>query len=301
MRELPIGTSASIRVPASSANLGPGFDTLGLALGLYDDLTAEVIDSGLELTIEGEGAEVLPRTEKHLVIRAIHLGLAEAGVSAPGLRVHCVNRIPQSRGLGSSASAAVGGVALANALAGRVLSDEQMVHLSATFEGHPDNSSASVLGGVVVSWTESTDGETEFKAVSLAPHPSLRATALVPSVHASTNEVRKLLPASVPHIDARFNVSRAALFTYAVQHDPSLLMEATKDRLHQTYRATALPVTTEWVERMREAGLAAFVSGAGPTALALHTDEFPASLRADAVAAGLRVLDLPIVAGVEYS
>lgn len=299
MRELAVGTRAHVRVPASSANLGPGFDTLGLALGLYDDIAAEVIDSGLEMTIDGEGADVLPRTEKHLVVRAIHLALSAAGCSAPGLRVHCTNRIPQSRGLGSSASAAVGGVALGNALAGSVLSTEQLVHLSATFEGHPDNSSASVLGGAVVSWTENHAGETQFRAVSMQPHPALRATALVPSVHASTNEVRKVLPASVPHMDARFNVARAALMTYAIQHDPGLLFEATKDRLHQGYRAEALPVTTTWVERMRSAGLAAFVSGAGPTALALHTDEFPSDLRAAAEAEGIRVLDLPIVGGVE--
>lgn len=298
MRQLAIGTSASIKVPASSANLGPGFDTLGLALGLYDDITAEVIESGLELTIEGEGADVLPRTDKHLVIRAIHLGLSAAGVSAPGLRVHCVNRIPQSRGLGSSASAAVGGIAIAQELSGGALSTEQLVHLSATFEGHPDNSSASVLGNVVVSWTENNEGTTEYRAVSVAAHPDIKVTALVPDTHASTSEVRKVLPASVPHLDARFNVARAALLTYAIQHDPSLLFEATKDRLHQDYRAKALPVTTTWVERMRDAGLAAFVSGAGPTALALHTEAFPEELREAAEAEGLRVLDLKIVPGV---
>ncbi|MEJ5998655.1 homoserine kinase [Corynebacterium sp. H130] len=299
MRELEIGTRVHIRVPASSANLGPGFDTLGIALSLYDDIEAEVISEGLELTIEGEGADVLPRTEKHLVIRAINLGLSEAGVSAPGLKVHCVNRIPQSRGLGSSASAAVGGIAIAQALSGGVLTTEQMVHLSATFEGHPDNSSASVLGDVVVSWTESQDGETVYKAVTVPAHPAIKATAIVPATHASTSEVRKVLPASIPHVDARFNVARAALLTHAIQHDPSLLFEATKDRLHQGYRAKALPVTTDWVERMRGKGLAAFVSGAGPTALALHTDDFPAELQEAALAEGHRVFDLEIAAGVE--
>lgn len=301
MRQLSIGTTVHVRVPASSANLGPGFDTLGLALGLYDDLTAEVIAEGLELTIEGEGADILPRSEKHLVIKAIRLALAEAGVAAPGLKVHCVNRIPQSRGLGSSASAAVAGVALGNALAGNVLTQEQVVHLSATFEGHPDNSSASVLGGFVVSWTENNDGATEFKAVSVPPFPGLRATAIVPETYASTSEVRRVLPASVPHIDARFNVARCALLTHAIQHDPALLVEATRDRLHQGYRAKALPVTTQWVEKMRDRGLAAFVSGAGPTALALHVEDFPEDLREEALAAGLRVMDLDIVDGVQVT
>ncbi|MEJ6014296.1 homoserine kinase [Corynebacterium sp. H127] len=287
-----------VRVPASSANLGPGFDSLGLALGLYDDVEVETQD-GFEIQIEGEGAGTLPRTEKHLVVRAIRSALTAAGVTVPGMRVRCVNRIPQSRGLGSSASAAVAGVMAGNALAGRALSPEQLVHLASVLEGHPDNSSASVLGGMVISWTQDAEEGTVYRAVRANPHPELRATALVPDTFASTSEVRRVLPASVPHVDARFNLARAALLTHAIQHDPALLFEATKDRLHQGYRAKALPVTTEWVERMRGEGLAAFVSGAGPTALALHTEAFPEKLRNEALAAGLRVLDLPIVDGAE--
>lgn len=298
MRTLPVGRRIRVEVPASSANLGPGFDTLGLALGLYDELTVEVIESGTEITIHGEGADYLPTDESHLVARTIHTALAAAGCTAPGLRLHCVNRIPQSRGLGSSASAAVAGVQAAQELSGGKLSTEQIVHLSAAVEGHPDNSSASVLGGAIVSWIDDSGAEPAFRAIRMPVHPQLRATALVPNTQASTNAVRKVLPEQVPHLDARFNVARTALLTYALQHDPELLFEATRDTLHQGYRAQALPITTEWVARLRAAGLAAFVSGAGPTTLALHTGIFPAELRAEAEHAGLKVLELPIVDGV---
>lgn len=297
-RELEPGRKVAVAVPASSANLGPGFDCLGLALGLWDEVTVEVTEAGLEMEISGEGADVLPRTEHHLVVRAIRTGLNAADCQAPGLRISCTNRIPQSRGLGSSASAAVAGLAAANALGGNSLSDADLVHLAGAFEGHPDNSSASVLGGAIASWTENHDGVTRYKAVSLAVNPDIKAVAFVPETQASTSEVRKVLPASVPHMDARFNLSRSALLVHALQHDPSLLFEATKDRLHQPYRAQALPVTTHWVEQLREAGIAAFVSGAGPTALALGTTDVPRELVEKAEAEGLRVLTLDIASGV---
>lgn len=298
LRVVPICKKVLVQVPASSANLGPGFDSLGLALGLWDELEVEAIPAGLELDIEGEGADVLPRTEQHLVIKAIRAGLKAAGYSAQGLRVRCLNRIPQSRGLGSSASAAVAGLVAANALSDFQLSETELVHLAGAFEGHPDNSSASVLGGAVVSWMENDNGTTLYKAARMKVDPRVRAVALVPETHASTSEVRKVLPASVPHVDARFNLARTALLVHALENDPSLLFEATKDRLHQQYRAQALPITTEWVERLREKGIAAFVSGAGPTALALITEDLPADLIQQAESAGLRVLDLEIASGV---
>ncbi|MDU0478412.1 homoserine kinase [Staphylococcus chromogenes] len=296
MSTVPPGKKIAVRVPASSANLGPGFDSLGLALGLYDDLTFEVIDSGIEGSISGEGAAHLQVTGDHLVVAAFRRALHAVGIDLPGVRLTCHNRIPHSRGLGSSASAAVAGVVAAQALVPHLIDRDLAVHLAGIEEGHPDNSSASILGGAVISWCED-DNEPRYKAVRIPTHPGLRATALVPSTRASTSVVRKVLPENIPHVDARFNLARSALLTYALQHDPALLLEATKDKLHQGYRAEALPVTTEWVARMRDAGLAAFVSGAGPTALALHTQDFPAELAESASNAGLRVLSLDIAEG----
>ena len=159
--EIPIGTSVHVKVPASSANLGPGFDTLGLAVSLYDHVYVEVIDSGLEVEVFGEGENDNPLDERHLVVRAIRAGLNAADVTVRGLRVRCQNSIPQSRGLDSSAAAAVAGVMAANGLAGNTLSESTLIQLASTFEGHPDNAAASILGNAVVSWTNiSVDGRT---------------------------------------------------------------------------------------------------------------------------------------------
>lgn len=297
---IPVGTTATVTVPGSSANLGPGFDTLGMALGIYDVVTVEVIDDGLEVIVEGEGAGEVPLDERHLVVRAVRSGLQAAHASAPGLRVTCVNEIPQSRGLGSSASAAVAGVAAANALAGGVLTTEDLVQLSSEFEGHPDNAAASVLGGAVVSWTTTKVDytATQYHAVPLEVHPSIRATALIPPTQASTEAVRKVLPTDISHIDARFNVSRVAVMTMAVSRYPELLIEGTRDRLHQTYRAEVLPVTAEWVNRLRNLGYAAYLSGAGPTAMVLHTTDIDEKVLDQAREAGLRVVELTVAGPV---
>lgn len=304
--ELRPGTRARVRVPASTANLGPGYDTLGLALTLYDHLEVEITDpgSGLTVDIKGEGADDLPRDETNLVVRALRSGLRAADVTAPGLKVTCTNAIPQSRGLGSSASAAVAGVAAANALAGSPLDADRLVQLSAEFEGHPDNAAASVLGQAVSSWTTvPVDGRSRpiFRAVQIPVREDIRATALVPDFHASTAEVRRVLPSHVTHQDAAFNVSRAALQTVALRDRPDLLWEGTRDRLHQPYRADVLPVTAEWVNRLRNRGFAAFLSGAGPTVLVLHTEPIPDAQLADARAQGLRVLELEVAGPVEAS
>lgn len=295
--DLEIGTTATVRVPASSANLGPGFDTLGLALSLYDTVDVEVTDSGLTVEVFGEGEGELPLDGSHLVVKAIRQGLSAADANAPGLRVVCHNSIPQSRGLGSSAAAAVAGVAAANGLAGFPLSDAQMVQLSSAFEGHPDNAAASVLGNAVVSWTEiPVDGRStpSYRAVDIPVHESIRATALVPDFHASTQAVRRVLPSHVTHTDARFNVSRAAVMTVALQNHPELLWEGTRDRLHQPYRSDVLPVTAEWINRLRNRGYAAYLSGAGPTAMVLSQQPVDPEILAAARDAGLRVIDLEV-------
>ncbi|MBJ8348197.1 homoserine kinase [Antrihabitans sp. YC2-6] len=304
---LPIGLTVTARVPASSANLGPGFDTLGLALGLYDEITVTTTASGLTIRVEGEGADDVPWGPSHLVVRAIERGLESAGVWADGLDVVCRNVIPHSRGLGSSASAVVGGLAAANGLASKLdaefaLTDEQLVQLASEFEGHPDNASASVLGGAIVSWVESDSdhiADRAYRAVRIEVHPDIRAVALVPSERSSTAHSRGLLPELILHRDAAFNVSRVALAVVALTQRPDLLLPATADMMHQNQRAAALPLSTRWIEILRSEGIAAMVSGAGPTVLALVTDPFPEHLRERAVAEGLDVLELALADGVE--
>ncbi|MFI7670087.1 homoserine kinase [Nocardia sp. NPDC049526] len=314
-RTLPAGLSVTARVPASSANLGPGFDSLGMALGIYDEIEVRTTDSGLTIRVEGEGADDVPWGPSHLVVRAIERGLEAVGVWADGLDVVCRNVIPHSRGLGSSASAVVGGLAAGCGLAAKLdpalaIGSDQLVQLASEFEGHPDNAAASVLGGIVVSWTETaadaaSDGAAApdhgrvYRAVRLDPHPTLRPVVLIPEERSSTAHTRGLLPEVVPHGDAAFNVSRAALAVVALTQRTDLLLPATADRLHQTQRAPALPLTTEWIARLRAAGIAATVSGAGPTVLALGTSEFPAELRELAAIDGLRVVEPGLAEGVQ--
>ena len=298
--ELEVGTRATVTVPGSSANLGPGFDTLGLAVGIYDTIEVEVTEGGLEVEVYGEGEDDLPRDGSHLVVKAIRSGLNAAGAQAPGLRVVCTNAIPQSRGLGSSAAAAVAGVVAANALAGNPLTTDQVVQLSSAFEGHPDNAAASVLGSAVVSWTTTpVDGsQPGYKAVAVEVDPRIRATALVPNFHASTQAVRRVLPSHVTHTDARFNVSRVAVMTVALQKHPELLWEGTRDRLHQPYRADVLPVTAEWVNRLRNRGYAAYLSGAGPTIMVLSTEPVEEKILDQAREAGLKIHELEVAGPV---
>lgn len=302
--EIPVGKKVQVKVPGSSANLGPGFDTLGLAVGIYDYVEVEVIDSGLEVEVTGEGAGEVPLDERHLVVRALREGLKAADVTVRGLRVSCNNSIPQSRGLGSSAAAAVAGVAAANGLAGFTLDDKKLIQLASTFEGHPDNAAASVLGHAVVSWTNvPVDGRTapQYFASRINVHEDIRITALVPDFHASTEAVRRVLPTDVSHLDARFNVSRTAVMTVALRDDPSLLWEGTRDRLHQTYRAEVLPITAEWVNRLRNQGYPAFLSGAGPTIMVLSTEAIDDSLLEEAKGRSIRVHELKVAGPVEVT
>ncbi|MDT5163592.1 MAG: homoserine kinase [Mycobacterium sp.] len=245
---LPSGLLGSAVVPASSANLGPGFDSLGLALSLYDEIVVETTDSGLVVEVEGEGAGELVLDAGHLVVRAVEHGLRAAGVSVGGMKVRCRNAIPHSRGLGSSAAAAVGGLAAVNGLLAQAgltpLTQTQLVQLSSEFEGHPDNAAAAVLGGAVVSWTDSSAGPPAYSAARLRLHPDIRLFPAIPVQRSSTVEARVLLPTEVSHEDARFNVSRAALLVVALTDRPDLLMAATEDVLHQPHRASAMPAST---------------------------------------------------------
>ncbi|MGC3905496.1 homoserine kinase [Corynebacterium variabile] len=302
MCDVAVGRAVKVTVPASSANLGPGFDTLGLAVDFTDVVEVEATDSGLEVIVHGEGEGEVPLDERHLVVRAVRAGLREAGATVRGLKITCHNVIPHSRGLGSSAAAAVAGVVAASGLAGDptperptgALDDDTLIQLAASFEGHPDNAAASVLGGGVISWTNiPVDGRSapEYRAVGVPVAESVLATALIPDFHASTEAVRRVLPSDVSHVDARFNVSRAALLPVALSHHPELLWEATRDRLHQPYRAEVLPVSSEWVNRLRNLGYPAFLSGAGPTVMVLSTEPVDTALLDEARSRGLRVLE----------
>lgn len=311
---LPPGVRAAARVPASSANLGPGFDSLGIALGIYDDISASVGEPGLRISVSGEGAQGVPLDDAHLVVRAINRGLQAAGVTVSGLDVKCRNSIPHSRGLGSSASAVVGGLAVAAGLVrtagvGTPLSTETLIQLSSEFEGHPDNASASVLGGPVVSWSEVSsnsrpagdEGNTpgvEYFARALPVHPEIRAYVMVPEVESSTAITRGLLPDAVARTDAVFNVSRAALAVVALTSEPKLLMTATQDRLHQEYRAPVMPATAALVQWLRERDVPATVSGAGPTVLALSAADLPSQAREKATELGFVLDEVEIAPGV---
>lgn len=268
----------TVEVPATSANLGPGFDCFGLALDLHDTLTGEVVDSGLAIEIVGEGAASLPRDETHLVVRAMAAAFAAAGVETPGLRLRCENVIPQARGLGSSSAAIVGGLALARALledGGTALPDPALLTLATRIEGHPDNVAPALLGGFVISGQDAEDVWADQARIA----PEVAAVAFVPPGGVSTEAARGLLPIEVAHSAAAANTGRAALLVAALADAPQRLFRATEDFLHQEYRAPAMPESLALVHALRADGLAAVVSGAGPTVLVLTTDE-PAGLLA---------------------
>lgn len=257
-----------VRVPATSANLGPGFDALGLSLGLYDDVVVRIADSGLHVDVAGEGAGEVDLGKKHLVVRALRATFDALGGQPRGLELVCANRIPHGRGLGSSAAAIVAGVTAARHLVLGGIADEDALALAASLEGHPDNVAACLLGGLTVAWADAA-APGGVSAVRLEPHAELAPIALVPTTKLATSKARRLLPSTVPHADAAANAGRAALLTEALCRRPELLLAATEDRLHQSYRAPAMPRTATLLRALRDAGVAAVVSGAGPTVLAL--------------------------------
>ncbi|MEP6599063.1 MAG: homoserine kinase [Actinomycetota bacterium] len=262
--------ATTVRVPATSANLGPGFDALGLALGLYDEVTARVGGDG-DLFVDVSGEDAVPRDGSNLVVRAMRAAFDRVGSRPRGLQLSCVNRIPHGRGLGSSAAAIVGGVLLARSLvldgAAR-LPDQALLPLASALEGHPDNVAACLLGGLTVAWTVAD----QSSAVRLECDPSVQPVVLIPPSPSATAGARRLLPANVPHRDAAFNAARAALLVAALTGRPDTLFDATEDRLHQPYRADATPASAELLVVLRGLGIPAVISGAGPTVLALTRD-----------------------------
>jgi homoserine kinase len=303
---LPAGLVASAVVAASSANLGPGFDSIGLALSLCDEIVVETAGSGLVVLVDGEGADQVPLGPDHLVVRAVQRGLQAVGVSAPGLVVRCRNAIPHSRGLGSSAAAVVGGLAAVNGLVAQTdwatLSEAQLIQLSSEFEGHPDNAAAAVLGGAVVSWIDRTRDAPDYAAVSLQLHPDIHLFCAIPEERSLTAETRVLLPAQVSHDDARFNVSRAALLVVALTQRPDLLMAATEDVLHQPQRAPAMPASAEYLRLLRRHNTAATLSGAGPSLIALSIEpELPLEAVDYAAANGFLITEMTVGGRARWS
>lgn len=256
-----------VSVPATSANLGPGFDTLALALDLRDSYTARVVDEGLHIEVSGPHSAGVPVDESHLVVRAMHAAFAAMQIDPPPLQLSCVNVIPHARGLGSSAAAIVGGIALARALVtrGEVLLDEHAAFsLAADLEGHPDNAGAAWFGGFVVTGKESGGWFAERAPVV----SSIAAVAFVPPEPVPTSVARGLLPEEVPHAVAAENAGRTALLVLALSARPDLLLSATHDFLHQEARQPAMPASHALMHRLRDAGVPATISGAGPTVLA---------------------------------
>ncbi|MCD9199163.1 homoserine kinase [Aeromicrobium wangtongii] len=255
----------TVRVPASSANLGPGFDALGLAVALHDEITAEVIDDGLEVRVSGEGKDGVPLDETHLVVEAMHAAFDLMGGRPPGLRLTCVNVIPHGRGLGSSAAAIVGGIVLARAMVDggdELLDDAAAYQLAVDLEGHPDNVAAAFFGGLTIAWIDGAAAEVERLTTDVD------VTVFIPPSAVSTAKARGLLPETVPHRDAALNAGRSALLVAALTGRPHRLISATEDRIHQSYRAEAMPDSYKLLRQLRVDGVPTIISGAGPTVLA---------------------------------
>lgn len=269
--------TVQIQIPATSANLGPGFDSLGLALGMHDRYVAQILDDpGLDIDISGEGADVLPRTEKNLLVKAMYRGFKFLGGEPKGVAIRALNVIPHGRGLGSSASAIVGGLMLARSLVltgDDKMSNEELLNLATEMEGHPDNVAAAIFGNATIAWSEDQRGKNIARAVQIHVDPRISAIAFIPEGAVATSKARKLLPENVPHADAAANTTRGELLIYALTSRPDLLLIATEDFLHQKYRQEAMPKSFALLNKLRAAGVAAFISGAGPTVLALHTGD----------------------------
>ncbi|MDO4887490.1 MAG: homoserine kinase [Actinomycetaceae bacterium] len=259
--------TAAVRVPATSGNLGPGFDSMGMAHNLWDEVHVRLVTGPTRVTVTGEGAGRLPTDDSHLVVRALRHGLDAAGLPQSGIELTCHNEIRQGRGLGSSAAAVVAGLMLIRGLVDRPeeFDDAALLALATEFEGHPDNAAPAIHGGAVVSWVSEADGSAHV--VQLALSPRLKTTLLIPEAVLATKKARSVLPSTVPHADAAHNAARSAMLVVALERSTELLLEATDDRLHQAYRAASMPESFEVLTALREAGWPAVISGAGPSIL----------------------------------
>ncbi len=266
-----VGRVVSVKVPATSANLGPGFDTLGMALSFYDELQVEAV-AGNDIFVEvhGEGAGEVPTDGSNLVAKTIAYVFDRYKQPLPGLKLTAHNVIPHGRGMGSSGAAVVSGIMAAKGLLEGIveISSGELLDIATELEGHPDNVAPALFGGLTIAWEDETGPHHK----KLFVHRGVSPLELVPAHKMSTALARSLQPDSVPHDDAVFNVSRSALLIAALTQSPELMMAATEDKLHQEYRAEAMPETNALIQLMRSHGHAAVVSGAGPSVLVLASD-----------------------------
>ena len=275
------GSSVRVRVPASSANIGPGFDSIGLALGIWDEYVVTVgAEPGLSIDVEGEGAGELPCDERHLVHRSMLRAWEQLGVGPPdSLHLSCLNAVPQGRGLGSSATSIVAGVVAAQGLCDIATrgdgADGSFDHaftnnLAAAIEGHPDNSSASIFGGMTLSWADDVDPGV-IHSVQLEVVGDVIPLVFVPAAQLATAIARAALPQQVPLRVAALNSARVGLLVEAVTRHPELLLAATREWLHQEQRRASFPDSMTLLDALRGKGHAAVISGAGPSVLVLTT------------------------------
>jgi homoserine kinase len=296
-------TMTQVSVPASSANIGPGFDSFGLALEIRDRYAAQVLDEpSFDVDVSGEGASEAKKDSKNLVIKSMLGGFEHMGAKPRGIALRALNVIPHGRGLGSSASAIVGGLVLARSLVltgEQYMRDEDLIALATELEGHPDNVAAAFYGGATIAWIEKsidTQGSAKSigRAVSLKVNERIKALLLIPENQLATAKARKLLPENISHQDAVLNSSRSALLVHALAERPDLLFTATEDLLHQSYRAPAMPKTIALVEKLRGAGLAAVVSGAGPSVMVLYANNDEEIDQVPSLATGFNAMKLEI-------
>ncbi|RYM92986.1 homoserine kinase [Bifidobacterium animalis] len=315
----PVTRKVHVRVPATSANLGSGFDTVGLALDYHDELeftlSSDPLNMAAQILITGEGENTLPRDESHLVVSTFRRACSRFGLSKCGFIMEAHNNIPQARGMGSSAEAIVAGISAAYAFSHEGELDRDLIfQYAADLEGHPDNVAPAVYGGMTVSWTE--DGQSEivqgevvntgFRSVNYLVDAGVRASIFVPDYELSTAQARAALLNTVPFADAVFNMSRMGLLIGAMnpsalagEQDPNeLLFTATQDKLHQSYRAPLMKPSAELIDLLREHGYAAAVSGAGPCVCVLHngdvSDELNQIAAAQLASGHWRVLHLNV-------
>ncbi len=258
-----------VSVPATAANLGPGYDCFGLAMARYDEVTAQIIDGPVRVEVTGVGAASVPLDETHLVLRAAGRVFDLLGEPRHALALECINRIPHGGGQGSSAAATVSGMLLARALvpgAATRLDDLGILALATEMEGHPDNVAPALFGGLTISFTRD-DGS--VVSIRRQVHPDIRLAVFTSAVQSSTKAARDMLPSSISHCDAAVNSAATAVLLHALTQDPAYLLDGTSDLLHQRYRASAMPESAALVADLRKAGIAAVVSGAGPSVLAL--------------------------------
>lgn len=286
-----------VRVPATTANVGSGFDCVGIALDWYDELELTPGDDGLRIEVEGEGAHSVPLDERHLVVASMKRGLAAWGTGGalPGFTLRCHNVIPHARGLGSSAAAIVAGLTLAWGLS---RADEphlqELARVASLMEGHADNAAAAVFGGATLGWIDGDNVDVQ----PLPLHQELSTKVWIPTFEVPTKGARAVLPETMPRADAVAQAASAATLTLALSQRPDLLLRATRDRIHQPYRATLMAPSFDLMERLRAVGVPATISGAGPTVFAIGTaDDF--ALDFQVPSEGFRVLELPVGHGVQ--